>query len=83
VSVLVDSGVRHGSDIAVALALGADACAIGRAYLYGMMVGGEAGADKVIDLLGEQFIRTLNLLGVHSAAELRSLGSSLLAGSTP
>ncbi|MFY9929640.1 MAG: alpha-hydroxy acid oxidase [Streptosporangiaceae bacterium] len=81
VSLLVDSGVRHGADIAVALALGADACAIGRAYLYGMMVGGEAGADKVIDLLEEQFTRTLNLLGVRSVAELRSLGSSLLAGS--
>jgi len=80
VSLLVDSGVRHGSDIAVALALGADATAIGRAYLYGMMVGGEAGADKAIDLLAEQFRRTLNLLGVPSAAELRTLGPSLLAG---
>jgi L-lactate dehydrogenase (cytochrome) len=79
VSLLVDSGIRHGSDIAVALALGADATAIGRAYLYGMMVGGEAGAGKVIDLLAEQFKRTLNLLGVPSAAELRSLGPSLLA----
>ena len=43
VAVMVDSGVRHGSDIAVALALGADACAIGRAYLYGLMAGGEPG----------------------------------------
>jgi L-lactate dehydrogenase (cytochrome) len=79
VPLLVDSGVRHGSDIALALALGADACAIGRAYLYGMMVGGEAGVDKAIDLLEDQFVRTLNLLGVSSAAELRSLGPSLLA----
>jgi L-lactate dehydrogenase (cytochrome) len=80
VALLVDSGVRHGADIAVALALGADAAAIGRAYLYGMMVGGEAGVDKVIDVLEDQFVRTLNLLGVHSVAELRSLGTSVLAG---
>ena len=79
IGVLVDSGVRHGSDIAVALALGADACAIGRAYLYGLMAGGEAGVDKALDILAAQFKRTMQLLGVRSVAELRSLGSSLLA----
>jgi L-lactate dehydrogenase (cytochrome) len=78
VSVLVDSGVRHGSDIAVALALGADACAIGRAYLYGLMVGGEAGVDKVLDILADQFTRTLHLMGVSSVAELRSGGRQLI-----
>ena len=78
VAVLMDSGVRHGSDIAVAVALGADACAIGRAYLYGLMAGGEAGVDKALDILAEQFKRTMQLLGVRSVAELRSLGSSLL-----
>jgi L-lactate dehydrogenase (cytochrome) len=78
VSVLVDSGVRHGSDIAVALALGADACAIGRAYLYGLMVGGEAGVDKALDILAGQFARTLHLLGMGSAAELRAHGRELL-----
>ncbi len=80
VAVLVDSGVRHGSDIAVALALGADACAIGRAYLYGLMAGGEAGVNKALDILAAQFKRTMQLLGVRSAAELRELGPSLLAG---
>jgi len=78
ISVLVDSGVRHGSDMVVALALGADACAIGRAYLYGLMAGGEAGVDKALDILAGQFKRTMQLLGVPSVAELRSLGSSLL-----
>jgi L-lactate dehydrogenase (cytochrome) len=78
VSVLVDSGVRHGADIAVALALGADACAIGRAYLYGMMAGGEAGADKVLDILAGQFSSTLHLMGVSSVAELREHGRELL-----
>jgi L-lactate dehydrogenase (cytochrome) len=78
VAVLVDSGVRHGADIAVALALGADACAIGRAYLYGLMAGGEPGVDKVIDILTDQFIRTLHLMGVSSVAELRARGRELL-----
>ena len=78
VSVLVDSGIRHGSDIAVALALGADACAIGRAYLYGMMAGGEPGVDKALDILAEQFRRTMQLLGVRSVAELRAAGRELL-----
>lgn len=77
--ILVDSGVRHGSDIVVALALGADACAIGRAYLYGLMAGGEAGVDRALDILAEQFKRTLQLLGVGSLAELRELGPTLLA----
>ena len=78
VAVLVDSGVRHGADIAVALALGADACAIGRAYLYGLMAGGEPGVDKVIDILTDQFVRTLHLMGVSSVAELRAGGRELL-----
>ena len=78
VAVLVDSGVRHGSDIAVALALGADACAIGRAYLYGLMAGGEPGVNKALDILAAQFKRTMQLLGVSSVAELRSLGTELL-----
>ena len=78
VAIVVDSGVRHGSDIAVALALGADACAIGRAYLYGLMAGGEPGVDKVIDILTDQFVRTLHLMGISSAAELRASGRDLL-----
>ncbi len=78
VSILVDSGVRHGSDIAVALALGADACAVGRAYLYGIMAGGEPGVDKALDILTHQFKRTLQLLGVGSAAELREAGPEIL-----
>ncbi len=79
VCLLADSGIRHGSDIAVALALGADGCAIGRAYLYGLMAGGEAGADKALDILAAQFKRTLQLLGVRSVAELRKAGRELLA----
>jgi len=77
--VLVDSGVRHGADIATAVALGADAVAIGRAYLYGLMAAGEPGVDKALDLLAEQFRRTMQLLGVTSVAELRKHGPELLS----
>jgi L-lactate dehydrogenase (cytochrome) len=78
-TVLVDSGIRHGADIAVAVALGADAAVIGRAYLYGLMAGGELGVDRVLDLLGEQYTRTLQLLGVQSTAELRATGRDRIA----
>jgi L-lactate dehydrogenase (cytochrome) len=78
VSLLVDSGIRHGSDIAVALALGADACAIGRAYLYGLMAGGEPGVEKALKILAAQFKQTMKLLGVRSVAELREAGPELL-----
>jgi L-lactate dehydrogenase (cytochrome) len=77
-AVLVDSGVRHGADIATAVALGADAAAIGRAYLYGLMTAGEQGVDKALDLLAAQYRRTLQLLGVTSAAELRKHSPELL-----
>jgi L-lactate dehydrogenase (cytochrome) len=76
--IFVDSGIRHGSDIAVAIALGADTALIGRAYLYGLMAGGEQGVDRALDLLSAQFTRTLQLLGVHSVAELRTNGRELL-----
>lgn len=75
---IVDSGIRHGSDIAVAVALGADAGAVGRAYLYGLMAAGEAGVDHALSLLGSQFTRTMQLLGVTSVAELRAGGQKLL-----
>ena len=77
-TVLVDSGVRHGTDIVIATALGADAVAIGRAYLYGLMTAGEPGVDKALDLLAEQFQRTMRLLGVTSVAELRKHAPEIL-----
>jgi L-lactate dehydrogenase (cytochrome) len=78
VPILVDSGIRHGADAIVALALGADAAVLGRAYLYGLMAGGEAGVDRALDLLTEQFRATLALLGLTSVAELRKHGRELL-----
>ena len=77
-TILVDSGVRHGADAVIALALGADAAVLGRAYLYGLMVGGEAGVDRALDLLIGQFRSTMQFLGMTSVAELRKHGPDLL-----
>ena len=76
VSVLVDSGFRRGSDVVKALALGADAVLIGRATLYGIAAGGEAGAARALGLLREEIDRTLALLG---CANVDALGPECLA----
>ncbi|MGQ0574729.1 MAG: alpha-hydroxy acid oxidase [Pseudonocardia sp.] len=69
--VLVDTGVMHGADVVAAVALGARAALIGRAYLYGLMAGGRAGVVKAVTLLAGEIVRTLQLLGVNSVDELR------------
>ncbi|GAA5227195.1 alpha-hydroxy acid oxidase [Paeniglutamicibacter antarcticus] len=74
----VDSGIRHGSDIATAIALGADAAFVGRPYLWALAAGGEAGVGHLIGMLSAEFTRTLQLLGVRSVHELRALGPELL-----
>jgi isopentenyl diphosphate isomerase/L-lactate dehydrogenase-like FMN-dependent dehydrogenase len=70
VEVIVDSGFRRGSDIVKALALGARAVLIGRATLYGVAAGGEAGASRAIMLLRQEIDRTLALLGCRNIAAL-------------
>ena len=70
--VLLDSGVRRGSDIVKALALGADAVMVGRAPLYGMAAAGQAGAARAIDLLRAETTRTMAMLGLTSIAEIDS-----------
>ncbi len=77
-TVLVDSGIRSGADIVAAVALGADAGAVGRAYLYGLMAAGEPGVDHALALLAAQVRRTMELLGVTSVGELRERGTELL-----
>jgi L-lactate dehydrogenase (cytochrome) len=68
--VICDGGVRRGSDIVKALALGATACSIGRPYLFGLAAGGVAGVDRALTLLGEEFERTLALAGVNDVRAL-------------
>jgi L-lactate dehydrogenase (cytochrome) len=70
IEIYCDGGVRRGSDVAKALALGATACMIGRAYLYGLAAGGERGVDLVLDWFDEGLRRTLALIGCPRAEEL-------------
>ncbi|GAB7543801.1 alpha-hydroxy acid oxidase [Cupriavidus sp. 8B] len=69
--VLVDSGFRSGTEIAKAIALGADAVQLGRATLYGLAAGGEAGARHALRILADEFDRALALTGATSISELR------------
>jgi L-lactate dehydrogenase (cytochrome) len=68
--VYLDGGVLDGADVVAAVASGAQAVLVGRAYLYGLMAGGERGVQRAVDLLSGEITRTLALLGVPSTAEL-------------
>src|SRR3954451_2585107 len=68
--VWVDTGIMSGADIVAARALGADAALIGRAYLYGLMAGGERGVERAAQILTSEIRRTMQLLGVQKVAEL-------------
>ena len=70
VEVLLDGGIRRGSDVVKALCLGARAVLIGRAYAYGLGAGGGAGVSRAIDILRTDIVRTLKLLGTASTAAL-------------
>ena len=65
--ILMDGGIRRGADIAKALCLGAKAVLIGRAYAYGMAAAGKPGVTRALQILREEFERTLRLLGCPSA----------------
>jgi L-lactate dehydrogenase (cytochrome) len=66
----VDTGIMSGADIIAALALGAKAAWVGRAYLYGLMAGGERGVDRAVEILDKEIRRTMQLLGVRAIDEL-------------
>jgi L-lactate dehydrogenase (cytochrome) len=70
VEVLMDGGIRRGSDVAKALAIGARAVLIGRAYAYGLGAAGGPGVARAIDMLRTELIRTLKLLGCDSIRRL-------------
>lgn len=68
--IVLDTGIMSGADIVAAIALGARFTLIGRAYLYGLMAGGEAGVNRAVDILTGQIERTMRLLGVTCLEEL-------------
>jgi L-lactate dehydrogenase (cytochrome) len=80
VEVLFDSGIRRGSDIVTALALGARAVLVGRAHLYGLAAAGEAGVRHAIDILADELRTSMALCG---AATLADLDRSLIQAVTP
>ena len=68
--VLVDGGIRRGADIVKAVAMGATACMVGRAYLYGLGAAGERGVDKALGFLHDETERTMKLIGAATIDEL-------------
>lgn len=70
VPILTDSGIRNGQDIVAAKALGADAALVGRAYLYGIMAGGQDGVIRAYEILAAEYQRAMQLLGVQRSSDL-------------
>lgn len=68
--IYLDTGVLSGADIVAAKALGADACLVGRAYLYGLMAGGERGVARAAEILTTEVRRTMQLLGARTVNDL-------------
>lgn len=72
VEVFVDGGFRRGTDVAKALALGARAVLVGKAYLYGLAVGGQSGVEQILEIFRSELDTALGLLGCVSVDELDS-----------
>ena len=70
VEVYLDGGIMNGGDVVAAVGMGARACLVGRAYLYGLMAGGESGVQRAADLLSRDIARTMRLLGANDLSEL-------------
>ena len=70
--IICDGGVRRGGDIVKAVALGADACMVGRPYLYGLGAAGERGVDHALGLFSSEMRRSMALSGVRSIPEISS-----------
>ena len=70
IEVLFDGGIRSGQDVIRALALGAKGCLIGRAYIYGLGAGGQAGVATAIEIIRRELNVTMALTGVSSIGEI-------------
>jgi L-lactate dehydrogenase (cytochrome) len=76
IEIMFDGGIRSGQDVLRALALGARSCMIGRAYVYGLGAGGEAGVAKAIEILGKELDVSMALTGSKS---VRDVGRSIIS----
>jgi L-lactate dehydrogenase (cytochrome) len=76
--VIFDGGIMRGVDVVKAIALGADAVAVGKAFLYGLAAGEEMGVSAVLDVLTDETRRAMGLLGVRDIRELRERGIDLV-----
>ena len=74
----MDGGVMRGTDIAKALALGADSVGVGKAFLYGLAAGGRPGVKRAIDMLEVELERAMGLLGTRTIADLKERGPELI-----
>jgi L-lactate dehydrogenase (cytochrome) len=84
----LDTGIMHGADVLAAIALGAQFTYVGRAYLYGLMAGGQAGVERGLEIMQDQMIRSMKLMGVETLEELnpshvRILNTYAGSGSLP
>ena len=79
IPLLLDSGIRSGLDVVAAIAAGADFVFLGRGYMYGLMAGGRIGVERALDLVADETLSTMQLLGVRTTAELRGRGTAVLA----
>jgi L-lactate dehydrogenase (cytochrome) len=77
IELMFDGGIRTGADVVRAIALGARSCMIGRAFVYGLGAGGQAGVSRAIEILHKELSVTMALCGVKSVAEI---GRHVLAG---
>jgi len=73
--IICDGGIRRGTHVLKALSLGANACSIGRPYLFGLAAGGQAGVERVLTLLRAEIVRDMTLLG---CAKIGDLGAAFL-----
>ena len=70
IEIILDGGIRRGTDIIKALALGANACMIGRPFLYGLAAGGQPGVERALEILKSELIRSMQLLGCTDVKKL-------------
>ena len=79
VPILLDGGIRRGSDILKAIAMGADAVLIGRPILWGLSVNGLDGAKHILDIMKSELIRNMRLCGISSIKELKHVAREIIA----